>query len=97
MLEDSAHIQEFEAKWKTRKAKRSGREEVFPLYTLEDAKGVQKHFVPCDYDKTIDVFEGVKIRFADAGHLLGSAALKFVFVKKIFLKKLFFRGYRKCK
>ncbi len=92
MLEDSAHIQEFEAKWKTRKAKRSGREEVFPLYTLEDAKGVQKHFVPCDYDKTIDVFEGVKIRFADAGHLLGSASIEVCIREKNISKKIVFSG-----
>ena len=32
MLRDSAHIQEFEAEWRNRKAKRSGDEEYVPLY-----------------------------------------------------------------
>ena len=33
-------------------------------------------FVPCPYDKVIDVFDGIRIRFNDAGHLLGSAAIE---------------------
>ena len=37
MLRDSAHIQEFEAQWKNRKAKRAGREEYVPIYNTEDA------------------------------------------------------------
>ena len=37
MLKDSAHIQEFEAEWKNRKARRAGRQEVTPMYNVEDA------------------------------------------------------------
>ncbi len=44
MLRDSAHIQEMEAEWKNRKAKRAGRGEVEALYTVEDAEGVLSHF-----------------------------------------------------
>ena len=46
MLRDSAHIQEFEAEWHNRKAKRSGKEEMSPLYTMEDAENVLSLFVP---------------------------------------------------
>ena len=38
MLRDSAHIQEFEAEWRNRKAQRSGGEEYQPLYTMQDAE-----------------------------------------------------------
>lgn len=44
MLKDSAHIQEMEAEWKNRKARRAGRSEVEALYTMEDAQDVLKHF-----------------------------------------------------
>ena len=37
MLLDSAHIQESDAEWKTRKAQRQGKPPVEPLYTQEDA------------------------------------------------------------
>jgi metallo-beta-lactamase family protein len=36
MLLDSAHIQEMEAEWRTRKNRRRGKEEVEPLYTVSD-------------------------------------------------------------
>ena len=36
MLPDSAHIQETEAKWRNRKAKRAGREEYVPIYDTDD-------------------------------------------------------------
>ena len=39
MLRDSAHIQQFEAEWRNRKAQRSGGEMYEPLYTMEDALG----------------------------------------------------------
>ena len=76
MLKDSAHIQESEAEWKNRKAKRAGKEEVVPLYGINDAVGVLEHFVPCDYDERIIISDEINIRFNDAGHLLGSAAIE---------------------
>lgn len=75
MLLDSAHIQEFEAQWRNRKAKRSGRELYVPLYTTEDATKALEQFVGCDYNKEYTLCDGVKIEFIDAGHLLGSASI----------------------
>ena len=76
MLKDSAHIQMFEAEWKNRKAKRAGKPEVVPLYDMNDAVGVLGHFVSCDYHSVINVCEGLKVRFVDAGHLLGSSSIE---------------------
>lgn len=76
MLKDSAHIQMFEAEWKNRKAKRAGRPEVVPLYDMNDAMGVLGHFVSCDYHSVINVCESLKVRFVDAGHLLGSSSIE---------------------
>lgn len=76
MLKDSAHIQEFEAEWKNRKARRAGKAQVEPMYTMADAEGVLTHFIPCPYDAMIEVDDGLRIRFVDAGHLLGSASIE---------------------
>lgn len=76
MLKDSAHIQMSEAEWKNRKARRAGRPEVVPMYDMNDVQGVLTHFVPCDYDKKIEVCDDITIRFRDAGHLLGSSFIE---------------------
>lgn len=76
MLVDSAHIQESEAAWRNRKARRAGVEPYRPLYTIEDARKTLELFRPCDYGREIEIFDGVKVEFTDAGHLLGSACIK---------------------
>ena len=76
MLKDSAHIQMFEAEWRNRKAKRAGLPEIVPLYDMNDAMGVLGHFVPCEYQHIVEVCDGLKVRFVDAGHLLGSSSIE---------------------
>ena len=71
MLLDSAHIQEFEAAWRNRKARRAGAPQFEPLYTTKEAMAVMEHFIPCEYEEKIPVCEGIALRFTDVGHLLG--------------------------
>ena len=75
MLMDSAHIQEQEAEWHNRKAARSGGELYEPMYTVADCDRALKQFVGYGYNEHIEMFEGIKIEFIDAGHLLGSASI----------------------
>ena len=76
MLKDSAHIQEHEAEWRNRKAKRSGGEEYQPLYSMEDAEGVIADLLPVRYGEIRQVGEGISVRFSDICHLLGSACIE---------------------
>lgn len=77
MLRDCAHIQQQEAEWKARKAKRSSKVAYTePIYTMEDADGAIRQLVPCRYGAEIEVCDEVKIRFTDIGHLLGSASIE---------------------
>ena len=77
MLRDCAHIQMQEAEWRSRKGKRnSGIRQVEPIYTMEDAEGAISLLAPCSYQKEIQVCEGIRIRFTDIGHLLGSASIE---------------------
>lgn len=75
MLRDSAHIQESEAQWRNRKAKRAGEGEYTPLYTLSDVEKTLTLFQPCAYEKTVTLSDGIFLRFSDAGHLLGSSSI----------------------
>ncbi|MCR4605155.1 MAG: MBL fold metallo-hydrolase [Eubacterium sp.] len=81
MLRDSAHIQQFEAEWRNRKAARAGGEIYKPIYTMEDALGAIRLLVPCEYDKVVEISEELSIRFTDVGHLLGSSSIE-VFAKE---------------
>lgn len=92
MLRDSAHIQEFEAEWKNRKGRRAGKPEVVPLYSMEDAAGVLEQFAGCDYNKIIDVCPGIRIRFTDVGHLLGSSCIEVWVSENGLQKKIVFSG-----
>ena len=92
MLRDSAHIQEFEAEWRNRKAKRSLEKPFEPLYTMNDAEGVIQLLMPCDYDEIINVCEGVDIQFTDIGHLLGSSSIKLWLSENGINKTIVFSG-----
>ena len=92
MLRDSAHIQEFEAEWRNRKARRSGGPEYEPLYTMADADAAIKLLATCDYDQRITLCDGIDIRFTDVGHLLGSAAIEMWITEGDISKKIVFSG-----
>ena len=77
MLADSAHIQETDAAYETKKNLRHSGSVVEPLYTCEDAAATMAFFRPCAYDQLIMVDEGLTVRFSDAGHLLGSSFIEF--------------------
>lgn len=77
MLLDSAHIQEMEAEWQTRKLSRHGRQKpIPPLYGTEDAIQATKLIAPVEYNKQFEPAPGIKVTYKDAGHILGSAFLE---------------------
>lgn len=92
MLKDSAHIQEMEAEWKNRKARRAGNPEIQPMFTMADAEGVLSHFFPCRYGDVLTLTEGLKIRFTDVGHLLGSSSIEVWAEEDGVEKKIVFSG-----
>ena len=92
MLRDSAHIQEFEAEWRNRKAQRSGQPPYEPLYTMVDAEGIIQKLVPLPYGKRVPVLEGVSICYTDIGHLLGSGSIEVWMKEGDVEKKMVFSG-----
>lgn len=92
MLPDSGHIQEVEIEWRNRKRKREGKEALPPLYTAEEAIESLELFKPVHYDEIIDIDDNIKVRFNDAGHMLGSAIIELWVTENGETKKTVFTG-----
>lgn len=92
MLRDSAHIQESEAEWRSKKSERAGGEIIEPVYNMNDALGAISLFRRCNYGEVIRVDEGISLRFTDIGHLLGSACIELWLTEGGVTKKIVFSG-----
>ncbi len=77
LLLDSAHIQEEDARFKTKRHRREGRElpAARPLYDTAEAWAAIRLAEPVRYHRTVPVAPGVEATWNDAGHMLGSAHL----------------------
>jgi len=71
MLADSAHIQEKDAEYLTRRRK----EHAEPLYTGRDATRTIEAMIAVPYKKQVQILPGVQLTFVEAGHILGSASV----------------------
>lgn len=80
LLMDSAHIQEEDARYKSKRHRKEGREvpETEPLYREEDARAAISLLQAVKYHEPTEVLPGVTVRWNDAGHILGSGSLQVV-------------------
>ena len=76
LLPDAAGIQESEAEFETRKRGRKGDAPLEALYTMRDAEEVLTHRQTTDYEAWVSPGPGVKARYWNAGHILGSASIE---------------------
>ena len=76
MLPDSGYIQESEVEWLNRKRKREGKHDVPPIYTYQDAIDSLVLFEKVAYQEILQITPDIKVRFNDAGHMLGSAIIE---------------------
>ena len=90
MLPDSGYIQESEIEWWKRK--REGKHEVPPLYTYQDAIDSLVLFERVQYDETIQIDQNIRVRFKDAGHMLGSSIIELWITEDGKEKKIVFTG-----
>ncbi len=75
MLRDSGKIHEYDAMYVNKKRARKGEPPIEPLYTIEDAAEACQSLEPVAYDQPFEPVPGVRVRFVEAGHILGSAAI----------------------
>ena len=76
MLPDSGGIQEMEVRQLNQRRVKRGEEAVEPIYTLDDANKSLEQFYGLSYETWFEPAPGVRVRFWNAGHLLGSASLE---------------------
>jgi len=73
LLMDSAYIHEQDAEWENKKRQRKGLGPIEPLYTAKDAEGALTLLEAVDFNHLTELFEGFKMNFLEAGHMLGAA------------------------
>lgn len=76
MLPDSGHIQEMDVLELNKRNARKGIAAVEPIYTLLDAAAALNQFVPQAYQEWFAPATGLRMRYWNAGHLLGSASIE---------------------
>lgn len=77
MLLDSAKIQDYDAQYEVKVAKRKGypTDHIEPLYAVSDVYEALSMFVTINYERWYKINEKVSFIFRDAGHILGSATV----------------------
>lgn len=76
MLADSAHIQEMEVEHLNNRNAQRGRPPVTPIYRQVDAAACMTLFRPLECGIWTTVADGIRVRFWNAGHLLGAASVQ---------------------
>lgn len=76
MLPDSGHIQEIEVEHLNERNRQWGVSGVRPIYTRADAEDCLRQFETVPYETWIEAADGVRARFWNAGHILGSASIE---------------------
>ena len=79
MLPDAGSIQESEVILLNRRNAARGRPPVTPIYSQRDAVAALDAFRTVDYERWFEPMPGVRARYWNAGHLLGSASIEIEF------------------
>ncbi len=91
MLMDSAYIQEKDAEFFSRKLKKTALP-IKPLYGEKEARESLFHFTSVGLHIDFEVVEGVRCKFFNAGHVLGSEIIQLSITEDGETKKLVFTG-----
>ncbi len=95
VMRDSAKIQAEDVAYKKKRHKRQGRKSKHPyepLFRMEDVDRVIPLMKAVPYGKEQKIGTGVTVRFNDAGHILGSASVRFEITKHGSTRSVLFSG-----
>ena len=92
LLKDSAFLSMRDAEWENKRRRRAGKEELEPLYTIEDVEQTLQLCKGQAYATPIEILGEVQLRYLDAGHILGSAIVELIIKENGKARKLVFSG-----
>jgi len=92
ILRDSAHVQEMDTMRLNRKRQRAGLKPVQPMVSHEDTEFIIGKLIALPYDQDFQVAAGIKVYFAEAGHMLGSSCVQLSIEENGKVRKLVFSG-----
>jgi len=92
MLEDSAHVQVSDCSYVNKKERRRGKACVRPFYNTDDVLKVVRRFEGTRYGDMLKIAPRVTASFHDAGHILGSAAIRVKYTARGNTTTLLFSG-----
>lgn len=92
MLLDSGHIQESDVKYVNIRRKKQGKNLFEPLYTIVDAEMTLDHFENIPYEEEFYLEPDIKVKFHEAGHILGSASIELNINENGQMKRIWFSG-----
>ncbi len=72
LLRDSGHLHEEDARWANKRGF-SKHSPAMPLFNVADAEESLQYFKPAHYGQDIPIHNGYRLKFKDAGHILGSS------------------------
>lgn len=91
LLKDSAHLQEEDAYWANKKGF-SKHKPALPLYTVKDAEKALTLFAPLHYGEDFYFSDNLRLKFKDAGHILGSSFIDIKTTNTKNPRKILFSG-----
>jgi metallo-beta-lactamase family protein len=92
MLKDAAYLSMRDAEWENKRRRRADKEEIEPLYTMDDVDNALRQFEGIPYGARHEVADGVTVTYHDAGHILGSAIVEIDIEEGGQTRKLVFSG-----
>jgi metallo-beta-lactamase family protein len=76
ILRDSAKVQALDLDRQNRRRERAGKDPLAPLYDIADVERTLALLRPVPYHEWVAVAPGIRARYVEAGHMLGSASIE---------------------
>jgi metallo-beta-lactamase family protein len=92
MLADTAHIQENDVSYLNKRRVKKGLSWLKPIYDIHDVEKALPRFRSVPFNHDVRIFDELTLRFTEAGHILGAAAVNLEIRTGSGTTRLFFSG-----